>query len=340
MDRSTDSRGRGTRLGDDRRTRRPVSRPSRRRCFCLEPGGTLDRADVVAPVRLAHVHHGVRRVVRAGASGPSRPNPGGACGAAAGGCPQRRRRVGRPASPSPLSSAGASPRARPPGRPSRPAGAALGGPAAAAAGGRSPALALAAVGAGACAGGAARAGCAGGLPSRLRRRGYPSRLRRRGVLAWFAVRRSVGAVGRGVLSPVRPRRGWNAACGAVRAGAVVIVAGVIAVADRTRGSRLTRGSRSVGGSRLTCGSRLAEVSGRAGAADSDRAADSGFAAGSGRAAGGWNTPAAAGTPPRAPAGPGLCRRHQGRLSGCHVILCRTARCRASGQSPVRLPGAR
>src|SRR5207344_2049282 len=35
----------------------------------LQPGGTLDRADVVAPVRLAHVHHGVRRVVRAGSVG-------------------------------------------------------------------------------------------------------------------------------------------------------------------------------------------------------------------------------------------------------------------------------
>ena len=66
----------------------------------------------------------------------------------------------------------------------------------------------------------------------------------------------------------------------------------------------------------------------------------GFPAGPPRVApsGAGTPPAAAGTPPRAR--PGSARRHHVRLPRCHVILCRTARSRASGQSPVRLPGAR
>jgi hypothetical protein len=142
--------GEELRLGDDRRTAATglpaLAAPL---LLGLEPGGTLDRADVVVPVRLAHVHHGVRRVVRPGSVGtvPGRtpaalapPPPAAAPGFAVG--------VGR-SGVAIVAIVGRSlgrGRVRLGVRPV-PACAALGGPAAAAAGGRPPALALAAVGA-------------------------------------------------------------------------------------------------------------------------------------------------------------------------------------------------
>ena len=75
MDRSTDSRrARNSDSVTIGGRRRPVSRPSRRRCFLasslVEP--LTERTSLLAParsVRLTHVHHGVRRVVRAGSVG-------------------------------------------------------------------------------------------------------------------------------------------------------------------------------------------------------------------------------------------------------------------------------
>src|SRR6185295_10351925 len=154
-------------LGDDRRPA-AAGLPALAAALLLglEPGGTLDRADVVAPVRLTHVHDGVRRVVRAGSVGtvPGRtpaalapPPPAAAPGVAVG--------VGRPGvAVAAVVGRSLGRRCVRMGARPVPARAARGGPAAAATGGRPPALALAAVGAAraGCADGAARAGCAGG----------------------------------------------------------------------------------------------------------------------------------------------------------------------------------
>ena len=305
--------------------RRPVSRPSRRRCFLasslVEP---LTERTSSAPVRLAHVHHGVRRVVRAGSVGavPGRtpaalapPPPAAAAGVAVG--------VGRPgvAVAAVVGRSLGRGRVRLGVRPV-PAGAALGGPAAAAAGGRPPALALAAVGAAAsagCAGGAARAGC--GLPGR--RASWP------GSLSCDSGAPSVPSAAVS-WSPVRPRVRLERR---LRRRPVPVPSSSSPAPSPLpgRGPRIPPGPRIRPGLRFPADPRY-PAGPEARTRTSPRTRDAPRAAGT--------PPAAAGTPPRAPPGPGLCRRHQGRLSCCHVILCRAARCRASGQSPVRLPGAR
>ncbi len=294
--------------------RRPVSRPSRRRCFLassrVEP---LTERTSLLPGRLCRSWGRGRRSARARAPrcpagrpswlrrGRLRPNPGGACVAAGGHCCPRPRRRRRPARwhrhrrrrrcpPEPL------PRALPPGSPHL----------------RRPRRSWRSCGFG-C---ARTAVCLPPgrhgwprppqAPGPARRPG-PRPCRRRPLPPYPARRsgRGHGPTGAGGAAPRRRCRHRH-----------------------RRLRRARRAPKTPAGWRF----RSARAQGVRSAPAQGEKRDPASPAAAG------TSPAAAGTPPRAP--PGSAHRHHVRPSYCHLILCRAARSRASGQSPVRLPGAR
>ena len=306
MDRSTDSRR--ARNSDSVMTggrRRPVSRPSRRRCFLasslVEP--LTERTSLLAePVcRLGRGCRSARaRAPRCPAGRPSwerpgrpRPNPGGAYAAAGGHCARGLAfGVARPAVFG-IAVAAVVRLSLRRGRFRR---------------------GLRPFAGGAAPGGLAAAG-ARGWPLAFTLPAAAGRVRRRLLarLAVLGLGRAVAGLRRRVLLAVPAAAAARPAPAAPsRAGGVVIVAAAFGVPGAA--------PRTPAGSRFPSAPAQGERR--------DPAAPP--AAGT--------PPAAAGTPPRAP--PGSAHRRHVRLSCCHLILCRTARSRASGQSPVRLPGAR
>ena len=283
--------------------RRPVSRPSRRRCFLasslVDP--LTERRRCWLPAGLASGSRSARgRAPRCPAGRPS-----SASQARPSAEPRRRlRRRRRPLAP-----------ARPRRRPHRRLRRRRRRPSSAGAGFRrgrlppwSPPLRQAGAPGAACGCGCGRRPPAFGLPAAAGRG--------RGRLSWPGRCPGPPARCRRPLPrrPARrsgPGRGPIAADGAVPAGGVVIVAGPSAPSAFPR---------------TPAGSRFPSAPGQGGETGSGRAAG-----GWNTTCGGWNTAAGtAGFSSPAPCPPVV-------LS---LILCRTARSRASGQSPVRLPGAR